>query len=278
MAKGWRLHNTRCKNSTHILRKAFFAALLFLFSACEKDITEQVQIDAQPKLVITSYISPQDTALVVRVSKTRPAVGKVVIDGDKVTDATVNISDGSKTIRLFYVAEQQLYRVAFSLLPIVPNKTYSLTVSTPNGDQVSAICSVPDTKGITFTKLEYSVRAENTSGDFAYNRHTLDFQWQDAPGRENYYHALSSREYLHPQLDQILKLPLDNYDQKIFFSDEWQDGQLFASQGRFVHPVQDSLSSPYYLKAHLSVTDRPYCLYHELIAKQNNAADNQSFC
>ena len=73
---------------------------------------------------------------------------------------------------------------------------------------------------------------------------------------------------------QILRLTLDNYDQKIFFSDERQDGQLFASQGRFVHPVQDSLPSPYYLKAHLSITDRPYYLYHESIAKQNNAADN----
>jgi len=259
---------------SNYLRITFLVTLLLLMGACEKDITSEVKINSQPMLVVTSFISPQDTGLVVKVSKTRPAVGVVTSNSAKVTDATVSISNGTRAVRLNYDATRDIYWTEASTLPILPGETYLLTVSTPDGAQVTASCTVPVTEGIAFTKLEHSITTESYEGQGDYYRHSFDFQWQDAAGQENYYHALSLLEYFEPGLNRNRRLPLDNYGEKVFFSDEKQDGQLFASVGKFQYSSQDVLPSPLYLEAHLSVTDRPYYLYHESIEKQNQTNGN----
>ncbi|CAA9283047.1 MAG: hypothetical protein AVDCRST_MAG95-3437, partial [uncultured Adhaeribacter sp.] len=113
-------------------------------AGCEEDVTDKIKIDGKSQLVVTSFISPQDTVLTVQVQKTRPVVGITQNPNQgKIINATVALSDGTQTVPLLYEAQREIYRVKASALLIAAGKTYTLTVSTPDGLSAKGICTVP---------------------------------------------------------------------------------------------------------------------------------------
>ncbi|WP_026462095.1 DUF4249 domain-containing protein [Adhaeribacter aquaticus] len=254
--------------------------LLFvgLLSSCEEDITDKVNIDSTRQLVITSFISPQDTALIVRVNKTQPAIGKTeTAESLLISNATVNLSNGSQTIKLTYDPIRKLYRARATQLPIISGRTYTLTATTPDGFSTSGTCTVPALNGILIQDLSHSVEQityDAGPDKYVYNRHTFTFKWQDAPGRGNYYHALTLREFKENFNNKTYRMPLDAYEVEKYFSDENQDGGTFSTSGQYTTSTNENEPSPNILRAHLSVTDRHYYLYHKTIEQQRETNAN----
>ena len=140
--------------------------------SCET-VVENINLPYEERLVIESFISPQDTLLEVKISKTRPVVGtfpsnqfyggfgseaRPIVEG-----AIVEISDGQKKA-IFQlqtivnsqgvdinpatgesmVQSRRGYFLKAKDFPIVAGKTYTLTAKAPNLPEVSATCTVPN--------------------------------------------------------------------------------------------------------------------------------------
>lgn len=155
--------------------------------SCET-VVEDINLPYEERLVIESFISPQDTLLEVKVSKTRPVVGtfpsnqlnggfgseaKPIIEG-----AIVEISDGQKkaTFQLQTIINpfgtdydpstgkpipqsRRGYFLKAKDFPIVAGKTYTLTAKALNLPDVSATCTIPSRQlidGNDFTILKGS--------------------------------------------------------------------------------------------------------------------------
>ncbi len=150
---------------------SFIVSICTMFS-CET-VVEDINLPYEERLVIESFISPQDTLLEVKVSKTSPVVGtfpsnqfyggfgseaKPIIEG-----VIVEISDGQKkaTFQLQTIINSQGvdinpatgesmvqsrrgYFLKAKDFPIVAGKTYTLTAKAPNLPDVAATCTVPN--------------------------------------------------------------------------------------------------------------------------------------
>jgi hypothetical protein len=244
------------------------------FQACETDITDDVKINTTPDLVVTSFISPQDTALEVYVTKSRPVVGQVHSpDASLVTNATVRISQGGQSVLLTYHPERRLYRAKASLLPVLAGQTYTLSVTTPDHYTVTGNCTVPLTTGVAVTDLAHSIRKHTWWTGGEYDEHVLTFKWQDAPGRENFYHPVAEREYRNPDSPQLLRDGM-NGDGKVYFSDQSKDGLVFTASRSFSMMPGQPDPRPANLNVYLAVTDRAYYLYHQSLDQHEDSNGN----
>jgi hypothetical protein len=251
-----------------------FLLLSLSFPACEKDITDSVKINTKPDLVVNAFISPQDTAFEVRVTKSRPVVGKVIsAEEARVKDATVRIFRGSQSVLLTYHPERQVYRAPTALLPVLAGQTYTLQVSTPDKYAVTGSCTVPVTDGVAITEVRHTKQQKSVEHGRDHEEHTFSYKWQDAPGRENYYHPIAVIENENPQNHLRTRQILFNAD-KPFFSDEKKDGLVFSSSQTFDYWPSPQSHRITALQFNLAVTDRAYFRYHQSLEQHQDADGN----
>ena len=180
---------------------AFF--LLLALTSCEtlvNTIPEDKLPLGDPQLTMFCYISPQDTVIRAKVSRSSPAFGEYItngqsyflVDGDTIrsnqplTTATVTISDGETTARLKYQKLGQAFEIPASQFPVRAGRTYTLTVA-EGGQTAQASCTVPQNqvpvKGYTLDTV--------SSDRFGRREQKLvvNFTWDDPAGQANYYRA-----------------------------------------------------------------------------------------
>ncbi|MFD2515032.1 DUF4249 domain-containing protein [Pontibacter locisalis] len=262
----------------HKFLLAGLALIAVTLQGCEKDVAN-FDMSTTPMLVVTSFISPQDTALAVELRRTQPAIGKQSSYEElKVTDATVTISDGSQTVNLTYHTAHDKYFTSKNSLPVVAGKSYFLKVTTPSGDKAEAVCTVPLLTGIRVTELNYNVTPMVNYG-YPMNLHKISFKWQDAPGVENYYHLVSYRTYKYtygyPPVIETQHEAAYTDNSKIFIGDAKQDGNILHSpEFTITSGDPDHAPKPINVVAVLAVTDRAYYQYHQTVLSQENDGGN----
>lgn len=149
------------------------------------------------KLVVTGFISPQDTVLAVQVSRSAPVLGDDRSIRD-VTNATVTISNGTRFIALKYAPNYNkqgvnVYWASNRDFFISQGQSYTLTVTTPNGQKVDAQCTIPNRPPNFEARLDSSVSERGTiytNGSrvpLYVKEYTLRARWFDVPGQKNYY-------------------------------------------------------------------------------------------
>lgn len=158
----------------------FFGILSFWILACERDVTLD-ETFTENKLVVQSFISPQDTVITVRVSGTNPAVGTVSSQNKWITNANVSISDGKTTLILPH-EKFGYYKIKIGDFKIEPNKEYLLKVNTPDGRAAEASCVVP------VTMLKPAMLLSTISAVNGQSNQVL-VKWQDEVNKKNYYGA-----------------------------------------------------------------------------------------
>ncbi|KAA5538670.1 DUF4249 domain-containing protein [Adhaeribacter rhizoryzae] len=262
--------------------KLLCLGLVLSLGACETDVTKEVNIDTTPKLAVVSFISPQDTVLLVNLQKTQPAVGKAMSREEaRVPNATVQLSDGSQTFTLKYEPTPDVYRLSASKLPVLPGKTYYLTVAAPDGYTVSGSCTVPRTEGVRITDITVTNKALDFPGGPT-SMEVFSFKWQDAAGQPNYYRTLGgsreSQDPINPNGPPRIEpfyFSSWNDKNKNIYSDEKTDGGLFSSgEGGSQMPASQVPPKPYWLHATLAVTDQHYYRYHRSVYQQADTDGN----
>jgi hypothetical protein len=200
-------------------------------NACTK-VVEDITLPYEERLVVTSFIAPQDSLIEIKVSKTSPAIGTVpnivygqngqINDPQAILNATVTLSDGTRTtitklssIKVLngidYTTGQQVsgtekkgYFINTKNFPIVAGKTYTLTVTAPNFKDVSATCTVPQNRLITkdieiiandkITSYTYSSGPGSTQTKVEQITKVIALKFKDFVGEENFY-AISGFNY-----------------------------------------------------------------------------------
>lgn len=183
-----------------------FLYILFIISqlpllSCEsliKEIDPSFLPETDSKLVVACFISPQDTVLSAKVTETKLLIGTTGDIRDDITNATVSLSDGSKSIRLIYSPKLGYYRALPSELPILVGKTYTITVNTPDGRQVSSSTTVPNNIAIKEVKIDSAKVNDFQRGNTVLNtEYDVKVIWQDKASETNYYRAVSAYNVIY---------------------------------------------------------------------------------
>lgn len=176
--------------------------IFFLFSlaavnlACQKEVTSIKLPESDSKLVVTSFISPQDTAVHVRITRSVPTIGYVQAVGVPVVDAMVRISNDTQTASLEFNDTTGTYFAETAYFPITAGTTYTLRVTTPDGGQAEATCTVPAALDLPLTiTLDSASVSYNTQKEY-----NLRIGWPDPAGETNYYRVAGevASEYMRP--------------------------------------------------------------------------------
>lgn len=266
----------------------YIFTLLFLntvmLSGCEKDANVNVPI-VNPKLVVQSYISPQDTLLKVYVSKTTPVFSKKYFDQngsliDQITNAAVTLSNGNKSIKLEYGEFNkfpQYYENGFAyladakLFPIVAGESYTLKVSTPDGMQAEATCTVPQyVPDIPNLKLDSVLINDTYNRGFKYFEYSITFSIKDIPSIPNYYKVAGDvvysrfNEYDGEYYEEISPIYFIEND---ILTDQSKDGGDIIVKGQlpFYHTSEGVQPRPYTIRASVLNVDQHYFKYHQTI-------------
>jgi len=227
----------------------------FLFS-CNSFFESDVDIPAEkPKLVVYGYLTAEDDTIKLSVQYSKPIYTVTnYYTYPPVTDATVKISDGSTTINLVYDAYQRKYVSAE--MKVMAGKTYSLEVTTPRSERVTASCTVPasEVPVIEITSVE---------NDPTYNfNKIINFRLRDIPGKGHFYRVLIAQIFSYPEFPEfpeyIYHVPLETGEE--YFSDANKDGEYFI----FKAVVQD-LGEDDYLTFYTSITDENYFNFHKSV-------------
>ena len=259
-------------------------ALLWL-TACEKDANVEVPATA-PKLVLSCFLSPQDTVLKVTVKKSVPIYNNPTSSNQTawVDDATVTLSDGTTTVRLALArANTGTYTTRATNLPILSGKTYFLNVTAPGGFQAEASCTIPARAHDAITNIGLDASLMNGGIGYEYN---LSVEWQDAPGEGDYYYLFAERpgtiqrgfNPTDPNKVDTLYYPISFEQGEEYTRDMGQEGCRFlVKNGKFTSLTDPSgTGEAYRLEKKINVvlltTDRGYYEYHR--ALKNYVGDN----
>jgi len=274
---------------------SLFILGLIAFSGCDS-LRQEVNPDRlnreAAKLVVTCFLSPQDTVLAVKVTRSQPVLGvstSFSYQGVDVTNATVTLAEGSRTATLHYDGKLGYYRAPVSLLPIVAGRTYSISVQTPAGEQATASTFIPELVPLTDILLDSAITNE-------YGRATKQYyvrlRWRDPAGKPNFYQIMGDNEHTYtnqyrPSPSAPVRDTTVTSRGKWFFNnsstttDIGRDGQeLVSARGRlstvysFTNGKQD-LSRPVgKLNAYLLNVDEAYFRYYDAVERQNQLGDN----
>lgn len=280
-------------------RTVIFSILVVLLLAACGSLRQEVEpkgiVQEPEKLVVACFISPQDTVLAARVTRSSPVLG--VNSGiNDVSNATVTLSDGVRSVVLkakstvLYGSASTTYRANAGELPIVVGKTYTLAVTVPDGRTVTSTCTIPNAVAIEQMTLDSSITTE-----FGEKRQTYRAQlrWRDPAGQANFYRVAGSSEYANryrisgtatsPARDTIVRYRGDWYfENGSTTTDIGRDGQeIVSTRGRLatysytrINGILLAQPPSGQVDGYLLNIDENYYRYHDAVERQNQAGDN----
>lgn len=248
------------------IKPAILLLIVFSLFGCDSMISDVEVPESEPKLVINSYISTENDTLKVNIQQSKPLYvpsTNFEFGYPVVTDATVKISDGSKSITLIYNDIQKKYIAISDVFNIEPGSTYYLEVNTPRGETATSSCTIPlaEVPEIEITNIE-------TFNDYGYIEKVISFQFKDLPGDGDFYHIQAGTIYKTGYEGNFMG---DIYFEKgdNFVSDINKDKSYFLYKtGRI------SIQEPYQTEVFIfiAVTDENYFNFHRSV--NNFQGDN----
>jgi hypothetical protein len=163
-----------------------FAVVIFLFMACEKEVTNLPLPNGEAKLVVFGYLTPEDSLISIRVTKSLPFFGDQSKGSmDAVNDAIVILKGEGLSKQLMYDEVLQTYVITAVNFPIHKGGTYFLSVSAPGGFEVEATTTVPNAAIQTLEVIVDSSLQSNFG--FEEWKYRVVTKWTDLKGVKNYY-------------------------------------------------------------------------------------------
>ncbi len=174
-----------------LLRLSACLVSICMLSSCEDFFLQEVDHakipGSEPKLVVYSFISPQDTLIQVFVYRSRPYIkpaGQVVpVNGN----ASVWMGrEGSEYSQLSYDENLGAFTISAKDFLVEGGYDYHLKVETPVGESVKATCHVPAMGNTTLVMQPHRFRQDR------YGDQILEVEWEvvtQAGSREKYYRS-----------------------------------------------------------------------------------------
>ena len=275
----------------------FILLFVLLLSACESlvtDVSPDKLPDIESKLVVQSFISPQNNRITVVVTESIPLFGESSVNMNIIKNASVKISDGTKEVSMTYDSTGSSYSIDRSRMTISAGKTYQLLVS-DGTRSVKSSCTVPIGNVVIKTHDIDTVFSSNSyHPDTAI---TVKMTWEDIKGATNFYRA---RAFLELEYTILEGTNPENYKERRVrnrFNVDWdrdavrndfqndvdRDGEIFNSPiGRFnlpapfVYSLPDGTLHTLYPRSRIisltfqvDHTDEDYFKYHRSLQLRN---------
>jgi hypothetical protein len=184
----------------------YFLAIITILFSCET-ILDEIPASRLPrseqKLVIASFISPQDTVVVVRVTISSPlyetylnanrgAVNDTSAISNVVRNAKVTLSTDNQSVTLKYDSKNAWYQIAQKDFRIIAGKTYQLKAETSD-NAVEATCTVPNEQvKIDSYKVDSLLELDV---DHYHEGFKFTLKWTDVKGKNNQYRVRANLAY-----------------------------------------------------------------------------------
>ena len=256
--------------------------LLYGCTSLRNEVDPNLLGPASTKLVVTGFISPQDTTLAVKVTRSNTVVGdslSLLQTGNNVTDAMVTLSDGTKSIVLPYnnipasdtVRSRPYYSINARLLPVVSGRTYTLTV-VANGQQATSTCTIPAAVALTEIVINDSVN----------RRYSISIKWQDPAGQANYYQVAGIFRYIASNCkacqNEIYNTLSFDDDSRGLTSDVGYEGREMASgRANLTSSAVTNFYNQYKtasVTANLMSVDQNFYRFQDAIMRQRRSRNN----
>jgi Domain of unknown function (DUF4249) len=312
------------KKKINVLIISFLTSVLFSCETIIDDIPLSRFPDLNEKLVLYSFLCPQDTMIYVSLGKSVPLFGsgqidttKVVIsNGDSVNfvrinnyvpDATVTLTDGTKTSVLKFNTKIKFYEISRREFRLESGKTYTLTAKSGKME-VSATTKIPLVR-VRINNLQIRPFTQITSSFFEKDTNVgfqLKFSWEDVFGEDSYYKIFGEMEY--KQMEPLIKYTNNKEEVSFFektkysyfrwpneqnsglrnyFTDKNADGNQFRidAVNLFENKSSYSTSSGKYksesipdsekvIRVQLSNISKEFYDYHKSLSENNRTDDN----
>lgn len=245
------------------------------------------------KLVVNGFLSPQDTVLAVKLTRSTPVLGTdstTSAPGYPVADATVTVSDGSQSVSLAYDPALAYYRADVGLLPIVGGRQYTLMVQTTDGQRYVSTCTIPQPVALTGVQFD-----SLTQSDFGYQlrRYYVRARWQDPAGQDNYYQITGAFRYVtactncttvagYVEREQFNNLSFDASDNRGLLTDQGTEGGPMISGRAYLTNGGYGIGSRAFLDSYkraavelnLLNVEQTYYQYRDAINRQAQVGGN----
>ena len=226
------------------------------------------------RLVLSCYISPQDTVISAKLTETKTVISTGGTRAD-ITNAAMQISDGTKSVAMIYDNNLLYYRALPSQMKIEIGKTYTMTVNTPDGRSVSSKCTVPPP--ITIKEIKVDSGTAVTLRNFnakEVKEYYLKLIWQDLPGSVDYYRGFGFVTGTFKDRNNTISQRTDGVD-FTGLDDKNSDGQLLTLSVIYQPARNSTAVTIQKLTIGLFHADINYFNYHESLRKQR--ANNNPF-
>ncbi|MDR4988029.1 MAG: DUF4249 domain-containing protein [Bacteroidales bacterium] len=255
---------------TRSLAKGFVSLMMLLLFFAQGCVDMVVNIDfpdQDPKLVVHSFISPADTAVMVLLSWSTP-YSKPRSDGSIafVPNAHVRLTAQSgQSTQLTFDPQRNLYRVSTHEYPIVPETYYDLLAEVPGKATATARAYIPAAN----PTLRF-IKTDTIQRDY-YSRIMVEYAFTDIPGTgENFYAPSAYRDYYYIDWisDSILysKYKMHTVYGEEYFSNLNKEGNDFIikAEGDLHYYWDPDENDEFEEHIHLLllVTDEHYFRYH----------------
>jgi len=243
---------------------------LFLYS-CEKTADNVDIPDIDPKIVVQSFLTENEDSIIVYVSWSTPIYGTSSYGFNDIKNAEVKITNNTDSIKLTYIAgntshynDYGYYAGAAAPLNIKAGKSYTLDISEPKGNHITAKTTIPEKPNFTLSLL----KIDSTKSDWAQYGYAYKFTYNFKSNNSNdvnYY--------------TIKKTGYSNYyggggKDSIILNFIYQGSKYIKVQkGETISLICNSYFPLDSAKVYIFHTDKSYYEYHKSI-ELNRGGDN----
>ncbi|GAB3748172.1 DUF4249 domain-containing protein [Spirosoma pomorum] len=196
------------------------------------------------KLVITGFLSPQDTVLAVKVSRSRTVLGDSVDTGTtmNIPNAVVTIQEGDRMVALNNKNNTaDYYGIEARYLPIIAGRTYKLIIQTPGGERAESSCTIPSPVRLDGIVFDSAIVNQFFNQQ---KRYFVRSYWTDQPRQANYYQVTGLFQFINADSAgrrEYRNIRFDSSNGSLM-TDESQDGSQLFSERAYVSRID--VSSP----------------------------------
>lgn len=238
------------------------AVIILVTLSCEREARNVKLPGFEQKLVITSFISPRDSASFVKVSSNERIYGDLNI-AEGYGNLTVTMSDGQKKVNLDASGEVYLFRRKD--LAVAYGKKYLLEVLSDKGFSAEAECTVPQQRDLGITVDTVRTWYEYP-GEDKYSVLKMNVYINDPPWEDNYYSFSVKVLDYNPYFGTYPYIYETYTSDDIYFSDEGNDGKrMFANAVYSAGLPKDSDSTLFIF--YILNTDKDYYSWHKSLNK-----------
>ncbi|QKZ15579.1 DUF4249 domain-containing protein [Spirosoma sp. KUDC1026] len=173
---------------------------LFLLTGCgslRTEVNPEFLNRESGKLVVTGFLSPQDTVLAVKVSRSRTVLGDSINTGatQNIQNAVVTIQEGGRLVALNNKNNTaDYYSIEARFLPIIAGRTYKLVVQTPGGERAESSCTIPSIVRLDGIAFDSAIINQFFNQQKRYYVHA---SWTDQPNQANYYQLTGLFQFIN---------------------------------------------------------------------------------